>query len=355
MVSARPILFFGFLLIASVLVAAGSPSVTGMTTAQEAGGFAAATQVDADTILLRVDLQPDGSAAWRVEYRLRLDDENATAAFESLEADIERNRSEYEDRFARGMQQTVADAENTTGREMALGTVSVETTTTTLPQEYGVIVYEFVWAGFAVTDGDEIRAGDAIAGLFLDAETTLILGFPADYQVAEVTPEPDERREQAVVWTGRLDFADGEPRILVDQSAAPDTTTSGTGGPDGGDGDSGTNFPMIPLLAVIIVLAVGGLGGWVYLQNRSPPSTSQAESAASETGPPSDLLSNEERVLQLLEEHDGRIKQQEVATELDWTDAKTSQVVQKLRDEDEIEVFRLGRENVISLPDESEL
>lgn len=329
--------------------------MTGMTTGQEAGGFAEATQIDPDTVLIRVALQPNGSAAWQVEYRLRLDDENATAAFESLEADVAGNRSEYEDRFARGMEQTVADAENTTGREMALGPVSVETSTTTLPQEYGVIAYSFGWEGFAVTEGDEIRAGDAIGGLFLDAQTTLILGFPADYQVVEVTPAPDERRDEAVVWNGRLDFAEGEPRIVVGKAAVPPTTTAGTGGSNGGDGGAGADFPVIPLLAAIIVLVVGGLGGWMYLQNRSSQSAGQAESEAGETGPPAELLSNEERVLQLLEENDGRIKQQEVATELDWTDAKTSQVVQKLRDEDEIEVFRLGRENVISLPDESEL
>jgi uncharacterized membrane protein len=63
------------------------------------------------------------------------------------------------------------------------------------------------------------------------------------------------------------------------------------------------------------------------------------------------LLSNEERVLRLLEENGGRMKQQEVAGELDWTAAKTSQVVGDLRDEDELGSFRLGWENVLTLPD----
>lgn len=327
--------------------------MTDSTMGQEAVGVAEATQVDADTVLLRVDLQADGSAAWRVEYRLRLDDENATAAFESLEADVTANRSEYEARFARGMEQTVTDAENATGREMTLGDVAVETTTTTLPQEYGVIAYTFVWEGFAVTEDDEIRAGDAIAGLFLDPETTLILGFPDGYQAVEVTPEPAEQRQQAVVWTGRLDFTEGEPQLVVRQAPAETTTTDGAGAP--GDGSEGAGFPTTALLAAIIVILVGGLAGWWYLRGGESPAAAEADSESTEAGPPADLLSNEERVLQLLEENDGRIKQQEVATELDWTDAKTSQVVQKLRDEDEIEVFRLGRENVISLPDETDL
>jgi uncharacterized membrane protein len=65
-----------------------------------------------------------------------------------------------------------------------------------------------------------------------------------------------------------------------------------------------------------------------------------------------ELLSNQERVLALVEHEGGRMKQQEVAGTLDWTDAKTSQVVRKMRDEGELDAFRLGRENVLVLPDE---
>ena len=44
------------------------------------------------------------------------------------------------------------------------------------------------------------------------------------------------------------------------------------------------------------------------------------------------------------------MKQKRVAEELDWTAAKTSQVVTGLRDEGDLDGFRLGRENVLSLP-----
>jgi uncharacterized membrane protein len=64
-----------------------------------------------------------------------------------------------------------------------------------------------------------------------------------------------------------------------------------------------------------------------------------------------ELLSNEERVLSLLEHNDGRMKQQAIAAELEWSDAKTSQVIGKMREAEAVETFRLGRENVVSLPD----
>jgi len=72
---------------------------------------------------------------------------------------------------------------------------------------------------------------------------------------------------------------------------------------------------------------------------------------ASDDTPPAELLSNEEQVLKLLRAEGGRVKQQALATELDWTAAKTSQVIGGLRDDGELETFRIGRENVVTLPD----
>jgi hypothetical protein len=65
-----------------------------------------------------------------------------------------------------------------------------------------------------------------------------------------------------------------------------------------------------------------------------------------------DLLSNEERVLQFVREQGGRVKQQEIVEVFDWTEARTSQIVRDLRDDGSLEGFRLGRENVLKLPDE---
>lgn len=346
--SRTSVLVFTVFLLTTSLAFSGIQGVT----AQREGSFASQAQIDADNVLLRVDLKENGSAHWRVEYRLRLDDENSTAAFESLRDDIRANRSAYEDRFAAGMRQTVVEAENATGRDMRLGPVSVEATNTTLPQQYGVVAYTFQWIGFAVVKDDQLQAGDAIAGLFLDVETTLIIGWPNTHQLADVNPPPSEQRDQAVVWSGRRDFTANEPRLVV--SRAPTTTAPGGIGNGGTDPPiSGTPSGMIIGVGILVLLGAG-VAIWVYKRREEPEPDSSA-TTDSDGEPAEELLSNEERVLRLLEEHDGRMKQQAVASELDWTDAKTSQVVGKLREEGEIEVFRLGRENVISLPDETEI
>jgi uncharacterized membrane protein len=67
-----------------------------------------------------------------------------------------------------------------------------------------------------------------------------------------------------------------------------------------------------------------------------------------------DLLSNEERVLHEIAQRGGRVKQQELVTALDWSDAKVSRVVKRLRERGDVEGFRLGNENVLSIPTEDD-
>lgn len=310
--------------------------------------------VDADNVVMYVDLQPDGSADWRVEYRIRLDDDNDTAAFEDIRADIESDPASYRNRFAEGIRRTVRDAENATGREMEARNFAVGTETRQLPNEYGIVYYTFEWTNFAATDDGTIRAGDALAGLFLDAETTLQFGWPEGYELADVAPEPTTTQSRAVSWTGSLNFADGEPSLIARASTTARATESTTApATTHGADDAGGGVPSWLLVAALVLAAVPVAAVW-FARRRGGQEAPEPETESSQPadGPPDELLSNEERVLKLLEDHGGRIKQQEIVETLGWTDAKTSQVVGKLREEGEIEVFRLGRENVLTLPDE---
>ena len=336
--------------------------------------------VDPDQVILRVDLQPNGDAQWRIEYRVRLETENETQAFEDLQADVEANESAYLSDFTDRIGGTVNTAENSTGREMTAGNFDVSTRITQLPQEYGVLTYTFTWTNFAQTDGDSIVAGDALAGFFLDSETTLTIGWPDDYREASVSPEPSERQQKAVVWRGPLDFGSSEPRLTVE----PGDSSGGNGGPDPSDEAGGLGLGTIG--GGLVVLLVLGAAGLLYMRRNgridgglpgavSSPDTSSdggtagasaagagagaaaggaTENDASQQEPPSELLSNEERVVKFLEQEGGRAKQQEIVDGLGWTDAKTSQVLSGMASDDQIEKFRIGRENVVKLPDDDD-
>ncbi|WP_323191182.1 hypothetical protein [Halostella sp. PRR32] len=363
--------------LASSAGAAGSASGAVGTVAGGAGSehqsanpdpeVAAAQEVETDEIRLLVSVDENGTATWEMQYWTRLDDDNTTQAFEDLQRDVEANPDNYTARFRDRITRTVRSAENETGREMAVRDVRIGTETRSIPQEYGVITYTFDWENFAAVDGDRILVGDAIRGFFLSSETRLTVEWPDGYEVESISPDTDNSGDTSVGWRGtQTDFTSDEPSLVL----AP--ADGGQGGSGDGDGSAGSGNGTDPLLAALVVVGVAAIAGLAYwARSRGSGAAGAAETSdgsteeagatagqaggdADDDGPPPELLSNEERVLRLLEQRDGRMKQQEVVTALDWTEAKTSQVVGDLRDEGKIESFRLGRENVLSLPDETD-
>ncbi|SDJ53949.1 helix-turn-helix transcriptional regulator [Natronorubrum texcoconense] len=342
-----------------LLVGVGTVAATPMAVAQPSSSESVSVagepeEIDADETRLDISLEEDGSAEWSVEFWVRLDDDESTEAFESIRDDIDEDPDAYRDQFADRIDDTVATAVSATDREMSAEEFTVETARQSFGAEYGVVRYTFTWHGFAAVDGDELHAGDAIEGLYLDDETRLSIGWPEAYELVSAEPDPDDQRDRTVIWHGsETDFVSGEPSVVV---------SSG-----------GLGFGTIAIGAAAVVVAVGAGGIWWYRTRSSAtnepadaptsPSAAEASDADARTAtagtddtpdPRDDLLSNEEQVLRLLEEYGGRMKQQTVVEELEWTDAKTSKVVSTLREEGELESFRLGRENVLSLPADDE-
>jgi hypothetical protein len=336
-------------------------------------------EFDPDTVSLTAGLQANGDADWSFTYRMRLETDNETAAFESLQEDIRTNRTRYLDRFRQRVASTVGAAENATGREMAVSNVSVSTRVNSLNEDsLGVVTYSFEWAGFAATDGDRILAGDALEGFYLDSETSLTISWPNGYQLDSVDPQTEQPRDDAVLWTGPLEFGSGQPSVVVSQTDQSNTTTTAAPTDTDETGGDGVLFRM--LVGGVVALLVLGGGAYLYWRREgdagSAParttgggdgeSTGDAQAtAAAGTGaaggnaaseePPEELLSNEERVKRFLESQGGRAKQQAVVDEMGWTEAKTSQVVKEMRENDELESFRIGRENVLKLPDADDI
>ncbi len=345
-------------LVSASLSGDGSQSTSAQSTSTNAqfGGPRLQTgNVESDGVVLRANVSENGDARWTVEYRIRLTDENTTEAFRSLQQDIENNESQYASTFERRITATVGTAENATGREMAVENVSVTTRVQELADpSIGFVVYSFKWTNFARTESDRLVVGDAIEGFFLNANTTLEIAWPPGYEPDDIAPMPDSRpTENSVRWNGERDFGPNQPRVVLTSAGA---------------------FSIRParLVAGLLILAV--LGAVLYRfrgrirrglapgspgDEESSSTSGQSRSDAQESGtgdeaPPEDLLSPQERVLRLVRENGGRMKQAEVTEEFGWSAARTSQVVGDLRDEGKLESFRLGRENVLRLPSEDD-
>jgi hypothetical protein len=341
-------------LLLCVLLACAGP-----VSAASSGSALAQQDIDPDDVLMSITVEADGDAVWEIEYRTRLETDDDKQAFEELRTDVQADSEPYAERFHDRMNGTADAAENATGREMRISEMTVSAENRTLPEEYGVLTYRFRWSNFASVGGDRIVAGDAIDGLFFDEQTALLVSWPDEYELLEASPEPTETRESVVVYNGPTDFASGEPRL---EFAPSGTDTAGEDTPTDGESGDGGSFPASVLsVAVLAVALLTAAGAFVAYRRRDAADTAQstdtdgtdgADGGAAAARPDAELLSNEEQVLRLIESEGGRMKQQAVAEQLGWTDAKTSQVTKKLRERGDLEGFRLGRENVLSLPDE---
>lgn len=287
---------------------------------------------DADDTVLSATVDTDGDAAFAIEYRIELDDDADRDAFDELAAEMEANESAYLERFEERFAPTVEAAAAATDREMHMEALTVSTDTRFTDRQIGVVRYAFTWTAFAAVDGGDLYAGDALGGLILTEDMRLDIAWPETHMLVAATPSPDTTRETSVSWRGPIDFATDEPRIHVSTDAPSDT----------GDG-----FAMWLVAGGLLVILAVVAGGW-YVR------TTRETVEGDDRHPDTELLSNEEQVLHLVRDRGGRMKQQEVAEALGWTDAKTSKVVGRLREAGDLEAFRLGRENVLRLPEEDE-
>jgi hypothetical protein len=359
------------LLLVLVVVACSVASVPTATTVaadaqpatRQEGANESLSLGDADRIHIAVSIAENGSARVTVDYQFHLDDGNSSAtAWERLREDVESNPEEYAAAERAKWNDTLVEGQNRTDREMNISNVSVATEEDSAPREIGHVTATFEWSAFALVELNRIEAGAALSGFTLDDGTTLQFRWPEAYTVyqnegePQVDPAPADRPDGSVTWQGEeTTFTDEQPRIVLIKN-------DGAGGA-ATDSDEGPTMRWTIVALALAALALVGTAGWIVGRNRTGGAPADAETprrtdGSAETGaaasddPPPELLSNEERVLRLLENRGGRIKQQEVVSELGWTEAKTSQVVGDLRENDDIEVFRIGRENVLALPDD---
>ncbi|WP_226012414.1 helix-turn-helix transcriptional regulator [Halomicrobium salinisoli] len=340
-----------------VLVSAVALTVpSGAATETETGD----PDLTADDIIVSIDVRENGTAFWSIEYHYRLDTPAKQSGFDRLRDRVDANRDEHVSRVRDDVGGTVGIAENRTGRSMGLSGVTVRTRRQAIPREVGIVVHEFAWRGFAAVNDTHVRIGDAIAGFYVGPRTMLKINWPSEYAPARVEPPADERGTDEASWSGG-EFGADEPRIVLErESDGPPLWQVSAAGMlllllsattvayVRGDDDRRRGDESVAEAAD----ASGGdseEGGAGPGADRSPELDRETDESGREHPP--EPLSDAERVRWVLESHGGRVKQQTIAEECGWGDSKTSKVVSDLHERGEVDRFRLGRENVVSLPE----
>ena len=346
-----------------------------------AGAAAVGAQPEpAEEVRLVIDLEDDGDARWHVVTRIPLEDDDAVESFESFGNDFEAGAVDF-DRSVDVFETAAAETSANTQREMEIVNVSREWAVVnateqneTETERVGELRLSFTWTNFArevdgtvvVDDAFNTTDGTWLPGL---AEgQTLVIRPPEGYGSPSTAPVPPQ--EEQLRWEGPTTFPPGyfeDPGIVYQPGVEP--TPPATPAPDGPDLTT-----MLLAGALILSLVALLLGLYLLFRRRdgeAEPSPAEGsdgdrepEPGPHETQPETDgheeeddeldleLLSDEERVERLLERNDGRMKQAAIVEETGWSNAKVSQLLSSMDEEGRVNKLRIGRENLITLPDE---
>ena len=355
---------------AGVVGSVGSASLGAPTLLQ---GF------EADRTSFRITVYENGSAEWRFRYEKGLDG-SEREDFEAFAERFNENETDLYTNFRKRARWLTDNGSTATGREMSAEGFDREARTEGLdPQSrtLGVVEMSFRWEGFAqVRDDGRVEAGDVFqGGLYIGPDQELVFSAGPNLAFAEALPEDGRvvsagglAESDAVTWSGERSFNDGRPRVvLTDEAVAGPTATTAdaataTGTPAGAT--PGWLFPVGVLLVVVLVgggAAVAYRGGALSSDDDggvAAGSTNDdaggAGAAGAEAEPAvgvteAELLSDEERVVNLLEDNGGRMKQVDIVEETDWSKSKVSMLLSDMEDDEEISKLRVGRENIVSL------
>ena len=336
------------------------------------GAPPAGAQPPPEETRLEVQLQDDGDARWTVVATVPLNDGDDVENFRSFAETYEQGEQDF--RLGVGtFRQAAAEASAATGREMFIraanrsaGLVN-ETAVDGTVHTYGELRVSFTWGGFArVSENGTMYVGDAFNtkdGTWfpgLGPNQTLVIRSPPGY-ADPTAPAGTEIVGGDLRWEGPQTFESGYFEITYQADPA---------GTDNGSGVS------TALLTGALVLSAAALLLGLYLLWRrrdgtvpgdgpapepdadeaapepEEPEPAEPEPEPAEPEPDLELLSDEERVEYLLERNGGRMKQANIVKETGWSNAKVSQLLSAMEDDGRIDKLRIGRENLISLPEE---
>lgn len=316
-----------------------------------------------------VEVQPDANATWTVRTRYELETENDTRAFNRLVGALKSNATNATGEAAL-FRNYAEQASNATGREMRVTDVGYEgdvrDVTPEPNDEYeklGVLTLSFTWTNFAATgDGGRLQVGDAFSapdgGLWfpsLAENQRLVFVTPEEYTV-ERSISSETNGNRRIIDDARR-FERGVWFVYAPEDGAAGETTPPQGeGPFAGGVD-----PLLVggglLLLALLVAAAYVVAGRDDEDGPSPDDGGVAGDGggtAVESVQQDDfdlsLLSDEERVEYLLERNGGRMRQAAIVEGTGWSDAKVSQLLSTMADDDRVNKLRIGRENLISLP-----
>ncbi|WP_126661522.1 helix-turn-helix transcriptional regulator [Haloterrigena salifodinae] len=345
---------------------------------------AIAQSQDFDQTTFEITVHQNGSATWTIRHERRFEGENASEeqdAFEEFAEEFESEETDLYQRFvnsskamaASGAEQTDREMEATNFRRSARVEEQLGTT-------HGIVEMSFTWEGFARVDDGTVTVGDVFEDLYIADDQVIEVEAGDGLTFDRVDPEADAQyagnsleNTDTVRWSGEQQFLDGQPRTVfvrdgVAEGSAVTWQLAAAGllalavivgavwyhrrrTDDDGDGptpdavaepdDSEASASSAPAAAA----ATAGVA------ERDADDEPSVQETQSEPDPLTDeeLLTDEDRVVKLIRENGGRMKQVNIVEETGWSKSKVSMLLSDMEEDGTISKLRVGRENIISL------
>ncbi|MXV62489.1 hypothetical protein GS429_10520 [Natronorubrum sp. JWXQ-INN-674] len=341
-----------------------------------------------DTTTFEITVHENGSATWTFRHDRRFGTDNDSEsddreAFEEFAEEFESEETELYDRFTSQAEAMTESGAELTDREMAATNFNRSATIEEQFGTRGIVEMSFLWEEFAVVEDDTVDAGDVFQDIYLGPDQSIVFEAGDGLTFDRVEPEAEAQHSReslenadSVRWSGEQQFLAGNPRAVFVQSEASnggETTGSVSTIVNGGE----TPWYLAAGVILALGLAVGAL--WYRRQRtgtdgddgenerRNAAHAADSDEPASEANPPSDadsvagedaesdplptdeLLTDEDRVVKLIRENGGRMKQVNIVQETGWSKSKVSMLLSDMEEAGTISKLRVGRENIISL------
>ncbi len=302
-----------------------------------------------------INLQSNRDADWVVTVEYELETESQREAFSTVAAEFEDGTAPQGGLSVDLYENIAGFASEETGREMAIEDVD---RTSSLDGNTGTLRLSFTWSQFLEEDGERLVFNDALQ---TPQEGTWLTSLSENQELRITTPRGYAITSANVGFTDNTVTIEGPHTFDQDEHVRITLEPSAF---------AGTTWELLGAAAVVGAAIIGGA---LLLRRRdteqaaptTTPTDSETTAATPEPAdpetPPADepvdppedlsLLADDERVLRLLEDNGGRMRQADIVSETDWSDAKVSQLLSSMADDDRITKLRIGRENLISLPD----
>lgn len=315
-----------------------------------------------DTTEFRIHVEETGDAVWRFEFRRTLETDDQRQQFDEFAQTFRDTETEFYESFEQQALDLVIAGSAVTDREMEATSFdrSAERRDI-LGNEFGVVEIKFRWTNFAQTNhAGAVTMGDVFQGqLFIGDDQRLVV--EAGENLVFESVQPDGATSAAtladsatVTWEGEQEFLDGRPRAVLHPSDGLNEAA-----------DESTGISPMWAVAGLFVVALVVAGGFVIYQRQgtqtqektattadqsSQDATTEVATAATEpTISDEELLTDEDRVVELLESHGGRMKQVNIVEETGWSKSKVSMLLSEMEEEGMLTKIRVGRENIVAL------